>query len=79
MLLVFETCGLVKDKDHPKGIASNRVFNEYYTTDGRIANGRFFAKNGDKGEPLDHFEVKVTGGGPFGNWLRRAEPPRRRP
>jgi predicted dehydrogenase len=69
VLLVFEVCGLVKDRDHPTG-RPNTVKNEFYTTEGRIAGGRFYAKNGDKGEPLDRFDVKVTPGGPFGSWLR---------
>jgi predicted dehydrogenase len=68
VLLVFEVCGLVKDKDHPNGI-SNNVKNEYYTTEGRIARGQFYAKNGDKGEPLAKVEAKVAPGGPFGSWL----------
>jgi predicted dehydrogenase len=68
VLLVFEVCGLVKDKDHPQGIPFN-VKNEYYTTEGRIAGGRFYAKNGDKGEPLEKVEAKVAPGGPFGSWL----------
>jgi predicted dehydrogenase len=68
VLLVFEVCGLVKDKDHPKG-RPNTVLNEFYTTEGRIANGRFFPRNGAKGEPLQKVEAKVTPGGPFGSWL----------
>jgi predicted dehydrogenase len=69
VLLVFETCGLVKDKEHPKG-RPNTVKNEYYTTEGRICNGRFYANNGETGEALAKFEAKVTPGGPFGSWLR---------
>jgi predicted dehydrogenase len=68
-LLVFEVFGLIKDKDHPQGVPG-RIGNEFYTTEGRIANGRFYAKNGDKGEALAKFEAKVTPGGPFGSWLR---------
>jgi predicted dehydrogenase len=71
VLLVFEVCGLVKDKEHPNGIPHN-VKNEYYTTEGRISGGRFYAKNGDKGDkgqPLDKFEARVAPGGPFGSWL----------
>jgi predicted dehydrogenase len=69
VLLVFEVCGLVKDKEHPQGIPF-KVMNEYYTTEGRIANGRFYAKNGGKGESLEKVEARVTPGGPFGSWLR---------
>jgi predicted dehydrogenase len=68
VLLVFEVCGLVKDKEHPQGMP-NTVKNEYYTTEGRIAGGKFYAKHGDKGETLDKFDAKVTPGGPFGSWL----------
>jgi len=68
VLLVFETCGLVKDDKHPKG-RPNAVKNEYYTTEGRIADGRFYPKNGDKSQPLDKVEAKVAPGGPFGSWL----------
>ncbi len=69
VLLVFEVCGLVKDKDHPRG-RPNTVKNEFYTTEGRIADGKFYAKNGGKGEPVVRGEAKVTPGGPFGSWLR---------
>jgi predicted dehydrogenase len=66
VLLVFEVRGLVgKNKDFPQ-----RVENEFYTTEGRIANGRFYAGNGEKGEALAKAEAKVTPGGPFGSWLR---------
>jgi predicted dehydrogenase len=69
VLLVFEVRGLVSDSKH-KVDFQPRVMNEFYTTEGRIANGRFYAKNGDKGEALTRPEVKVTPGGPFGSWLR---------
>jgi predicted dehydrogenase len=65
-LLVFEVRGLVgKNKDWPQ-----RITNEFYTTEGRISGGRFYAKNGEKGESLEKAEAKVTPGGPFGSWLR---------
>jgi predicted dehydrogenase len=66
VLLVFEVRGLVgKSKEFP-----NVVKNEYYTTEGRIANGQFFKKGSDKGEPLGRFDVAVTQGGPFGSWVQ---------
>ncbi len=69
VFLVFDVFGLIKDKGHPEGVPG-RIMNEFYTTEGRIANGRFYAKNGEKGEALEKPEVKVTPGGPFGSWLR---------
>src|SRR5437667_4951815 len=64
VLLVFEVRGLVgKNKEFP-----NRVGNEYYTSEGMIANGRFHPRGG-KPEPLAKFDVKVAPGGPFGNFL----------
>jgi predicted dehydrogenase len=69
VLLVFEVCGLVKDKGHPEGIPF-KVLNEYYTTEGRIANGRFYPKGGGESEPLAKVEARVNPGGPFGSWLR---------
>jgi hypothetical protein len=64
VLLVFEVRGLVgKNKDFPQ-----RVENEFYTSEGRIAHGQFYPKNGGKSEPVKG-EAKVTPGGPFGSWL----------
>jgi predicted dehydrogenase len=78
VLLVFEVRGLVgKNKDWPQ-----RVENEFYTTEGRIAHetvtegGKkvtrvmFRPKNGGAPEPVKLPETKVTPGGPFGSWLR---------
>jgi predicted dehydrogenase len=67
VLLVFEVRGLVdKPKDSPFKF---KVANEYYTTEGKIANGQFFPKGSDKGEKLASFEVKVTDGGAWGSFL----------
>jgi predicted dehydrogenase len=65
VLLVFEVRGLVgKDKEFPQ-----RIANEFYTTEGRIAGGKFYPKNGGPGESLAKVEARVTPGGPFGSWL----------
>jgi predicted dehydrogenase len=66
VLLVFEVRGLVKAKDKTFPL---RVQNEYYTTEGRIAQGAFYPKDGGKPEPLGKSEVHVTPDGPFGSWL----------
>jgi predicted dehydrogenase len=65
VLLVFEVRGLV-DK-HPN--FKFKVLNEYYTTEGMIANGKFYPRNGGDPEPLAHFDVKVTPGGNWGSFL----------
>jgi hypothetical protein len=65
VLLLFEVRGLV-DK-HPE--FKFKVLNEYYTTEGRIENGKFYPKNGGKPEPLAKFDVKVTDGGAWGSFL----------
>jgi hypothetical protein len=66
VLLVFEVRGLVgKHKDFPF-----RVGNEYYTDEGRIADGRFYPRKGGKPEPLARFDVKVTPGGAWGSFLQ---------
>jgi predicted dehydrogenase len=65
VLLVFEVRGLVgKDKAFP-----GRVENEFYTTEGRIAHGKFYPKKGGSPEPVKGEKVAVTPGGPFGSWL----------
>jgi predicted dehydrogenase len=67
-LLVFEVRGLVggKSKDRP------RVGNEYYTTEGRIADGRFYPKSGGEPEKLEDFGEggrSVRPRGNFGNFI----------
>jgi predicted dehydrogenase len=64
-LLVFEVRGLV-DK-HPG--FSFKVLNEYYTTEGLIADGKFFPRKGGSPEPLAKFDVQVTPGGAWGSFL----------
>jgi predicted dehydrogenase len=65
VLLVFEVRGLV-DK-HPD--FKFKVLNEYYTTEGMIADRKFYPRNGGKPEPLTEFPVKVTPGGSWGSFL----------
>jgi hypothetical protein len=66
VLLVFEVRGLVgKDKPFPP-----RVENEFYTTEGRIAKGRFYSNKGGDPVPLDKYDVQVTPGGPIGSFLQ---------
>lgn len=66
VLLLFETRGLVsKDKNFP-----SQVTNEYYTTEGVIRGGKFYAKGSDKGESIQTDEnINVTPGGPFGSFI----------
>ena len=66
VLLVFEVRGLV---GKPRDKFPQVVKNEYYTTEGRIENGKFHPRSGAQAEPLARPEVKVTPGGPFGSWL----------
>jgi predicted dehydrogenase len=70
VLLVFEVRGLVSDGKKQGLDFPGRVENEFYTTEGRIAHGKFYAKNSDKGEAVAKVEAKVTPGGPFGSWLQ---------
>jgi predicted dehydrogenase len=66
VLLVFEVRGLVgKNKEFPQ-----RIQNEFYTSEGRIADGKFYPRGDGKPEPLAKADVKVTPGGPFGSWLQ---------
>jgi predicted dehydrogenase len=66
VLLVFEVRGLVGKN---KGF-SNQVTNEFYTTDGVIKGGKFYAKGKSEGESLkvDDFR-NVTPGGAFGAFI----------
>src|SRR4030095_4566814 len=65
VLLVFEVRGLV-DKDPNFKF---KVLNEYYTTEGMIADGNFYPRAGGNPEPLPKFDVKVTPGGAWGSFL----------
>jgi predicted dehydrogenase len=65
-LLVFETRGLVGKHD---GFPA-KITNEYYTTEGVIRGGKFFAKGSEQGEPLKHDgEVKIAPGGAFKSFI----------
>jgi predicted dehydrogenase len=63
--LVFEVRGLVDEKSKDKP----RVGNEYYTSEGMIADGRFHPKNGGTPEPLSGVEGSVRPGGHFGSFI----------
>jgi predicted dehydrogenase len=66
VLLLFEVRGLV---EKPKDKFPLKVLNEYYTTEGMIADGKFTPKNGGKPESLAKFEARVAPGGPFGSFI----------
>ena len=65
VVLVFEVRGLVDKRPDFKF----KVRNEYYTTEGMIADGKFHPRNGGTPEPLGQFDVKVTPGGAWGSFL----------
>lgn len=67
-LLVFEVRGLVEGKVKEKWPA--KVTNEFYTTDGVIKDGKFYAHGNKPAEELkvDEYQ-KVAPGGPFGSWI----------
>jgi hypothetical protein len=65
VLLVFEVRGLVGGKSKDKA----RVDNECYTTEGRIAGGRFYPKSGGPGEKLADCGGEVRPGGAFGSFI----------
>jgi predicted dehydrogenase len=68
VLLVFEVRGLVeKPSDSPFKL---KVANEYYTTEGMIANRKFHPKDGGTPQDLEQFDVKVAPGGPWGSFLQ---------
>ncbi len=63
-LLLFEVRGLVGKKGFGRV-----VDNEFYTTEGKIRDGKFHPKDGSDPEPLDDFDVDVEPGGNFGNFI----------
>ncbi len=67
-LLVFETRGLVANKklapDYPQVVT-----NEYYTSQGVVKDGKFFADGKGAGEPVQGGEARVTPGGAFGAFI----------
>jgi predicted dehydrogenase len=67
-LLLFEVRGLVDGKVKEKW--PSKVTNEFYTTEGVIRDGKFFAHGGKPGEDLKvDGDVKVAPGGAFGAWV----------
>jgi hypothetical protein len=65
--LVFEVRGLIQGDPKYK-FSRQKVANEYYTTEGMIAGGKFYPKNG--GDPVSvGGKGHVEGGGPFGNFI----------
>jgi len=70
VLLVFEGLGLVGKK--PSGATKQfptRVENEFYTTEGKLVEGKFYPKGGGPGEPIPDQGVRLTPGGPFGSFI----------
>ena len=65
-ILLFETRGLVGKEGSPERM----VTNEYYTTEGVIKGGSFYAKGSDKGEPIRAEADPVTPGGAFGSFIQ---------
>jgi predicted dehydrogenase len=60
--IVFEDRGLVTGK-------TSKVTNEFYTDEGVIKDGKFFAKGKKEGEPLADVEFSLHPHGPFGNFI----------
>jgi predicted dehydrogenase len=71
VLLVFEVRGLVEDPkaNTPRSKDLTRVDNEYYTTEGRIHQGKFYPKSGGAAEKLADCGGEVRPGGPFGSFI----------
>jgi predicted dehydrogenase len=65
VLLVFEVRGLVGGKSKDKA----RVDNEYYTSEGRIHEGKFYPKSGGPAERLEDCGGGVRHGGAFGSFI----------
>jgi predicted dehydrogenase len=76
VLLIFETRGLVgKHKDYP-----NKVTNEFYTTDGVIRGGKFYAKGSTEGVSVEGGTPDpIAPGGPFESFIAacRANDPKK--
>jgi predicted dehydrogenase len=63
--LVFEVRGLVGRTSKDPG----KIANEYYTTEGMIAEGMFYPKNGGKPERLENVGGSVRPGREFGSFI----------
>jgi predicted dehydrogenase len=68
VLLVFEVRGLIQGDPKYKHSRA-KVGNEYYTTEGMIADGKFYPKKGGDPQPIGKFDTTVYPGGPFGNFI----------
>ncbi len=69
VLLVFETRGLVgNNKKYPKA-PENKIANEFYTTEGKISDGKFYPRSGGDPEPVTGGEARVTPGGSFASFI----------
>jgi predicted dehydrogenase len=70
-IVLFETRGLVKKGDGPDKFGfPPKVTNEFYTTEGMIAEGKFYPHGGGEPQPLEVAEeVDVTPGGAFGSFI----------
>lgn len=67
VILLFETRGLV---DKHEGF-ERQVLNEFYTTEGVIRGGRFFANGKKNGEPVRGGQPEpITPGGAFGSFIQ---------
>lgn len=67
VIMLFETRGLVGNESKMDRIVSN----EFFTTEGRIFEGKFYPKNGGDPEPInfDEFTTDVKPGGIYGNFI----------
>ncbi len=69
-LLVFETRGLVgNNPDKSKKSFPRKVADEFYTDAGMLADGKFYPKGKDVGEPIKDVEYTVHPHGQFGNFI----------
>lgn len=75
-ILLFETRGLVEQKGTGTGEKQSdfpfprKVTNEFYTTEGMIADGQFYPNGGGQPQPIEVAEeADVTPGGPFGSFI----------
>lgn len=69
VMLVFEVRGLVGKKDGLDTKYSSEIRNEYYTTEGRIADGKFYPNGSKQGEKLEDLGGEVYPGGEWGSFV----------
>ncbi|MDA7978603.1 MAG: Gfo/Idh/MocA family oxidoreductase [Pirellulales bacterium] len=69
VLAVFEVRGLVGKKGNLDTGYKDEIRNEFYTTEGRIADGKFYPNGGGKGERLEELGGSVYPGGEYGSFL----------